>query len=214
MSKSLKAAAKDFFDIYYFLKDNDRELFSRLCNKLLTNNFIYGQIKSDREDYRDINRLKTEITNYFYLIDYSLEHDSNYKIFYLRSNDGKGKIKLKKMESVLVLLFRKLYYVKSKETGTSVEITVTFDELSDEINKTHLFKDKMTKQLLKDSLLVLRRFKLIYFDSTNFNTTDLFEIYPTIIHVVTTEDLKLIENKLASYQNADDEESEDETDED
>ena len=95
-----------------------------------------------------------------------------------------------------------------------MEITVTFDELSDEINKTHLFKDKMTKQLLKDSLLVLRRFKLIYFDSTNFNTTDLFEIYPTIIHVVTTEDLKLIENKLASYQNADDEESEDETDED
>lgn len=214
MSKSLKAAAKDFFDNYDLLKDNDRELFSRLCNKLLTNNFIYGQIKSDREDYRDINRLKTEITNYFYLIDYSLEHDSNYKIFYLRSNDGKGKIKLKKMESVLVLLFRKLYYVKSKETGTSVEITVTFDELSDEINKTHLFKDKMTKQLLKDSLLVLRRFKLIYFDSTNFNTTDLFEIYPTIIHVVTTEDLKLIENKLASYQNADDEESEDETDED
>ena len=214
MSKSLKAAAKDFFDNYDLLKDNDRELFSRLCNKLLTNNFIYGQIKSDREDYRDINRLKTEITNYFYLIDYSLEHDSNYKIFYLRSNDGKGKIKLKKMESVLVLLFRKLYYVKSKETGTSVEVTVTFDELSDEINKTHLFKDKMTKQLLKDSLLVLRRFKLIYFDSTNFNTTDLFEIYPTIIHVVTTEDLKLIENKLASYQNADDEESEDETDED
>lgn len=214
MSKSLKAAAKDFFDNYDLLKDNDRELFSRLCNKLLTNNFIYGQIKSDREDYRDINRLKTEITNYFYLIDYSLEHDSNYKIFYLRSNDGKGKIKLKKMESVLVLLFRKLYYIKSKETGTSVEITVTFDELSDEINKTHLFKDKMTKQLLKDSLLVLRRFKLIYFDSTNFNTTDLFEIYPTIIHVVTTEDLKLIENKLASYQNADDEECEDETDED
>ena len=214
MSKSLKAAAKDFFDNYDLLKDNDRELFSRLCNKLLTNNFIYGQIKSDREDYRDINRLKTEITNYFYLIDYSLRQDSNYKIFYLRSNDGKGKIKLKKMESVLVLLFRKLYYVKSKETGTSVEITVTFDELSDEINKTHLFKDKMTKQLLKDSLLVLRRFKLIYFDSTNFNTTDLFEIYPTIIHVVTTEDLKLIENKLASYQNADDEESEDETDED
>ena len=211
MSKSLKAAAKDFFDNYDLLKDNDRELFSRLCNKLLTNNFIYGQIKSDREDYRDINRLKTEITDYFYLIDYSLEHDSNYKIFYLRSNDGKGKIKLKKMESVLVLLLRKLYYVKSKETGTSVEITVTFDELSDEINKTHLFKDKMTKQLLKDSLLVLRRFKLIYFDSTNFNTTDLFEIYPTIIHVVTTEDLKLIENKLASYQNADDEESEDET---
>lgn len=214
MSKSLKAAAKDFFDNYDLLKDNDRELFSRLCNKLLTNNFIYGQIKSDREDYRDINRLKTEITNYFYLIDYSLEHDSNYKIFYLRSNDGKGKIKLKKKESILVLLLRKLYYVKSKETGTSVEITVTFDELINEINKTHLFKDTVGKPLLKDSLLVLRRLKLIYFDSTNYNTTDLFEIYPTIIHVVTTEDLKLIENKLASYQNADDEESEDETDED
>ena len=214
MSKSLQVAAKDFAGNYDLLKESDRELFSRLCNKLLTNNFIYGQIKADREDYRSILKLKNEITDYFYLIDYSLEHDANYKIFYLRSNDGKGKIKLKKMESVLVLLFRKFYYVKSKETGTSVEICVSFDELADEINKTHIFKDRMNKQLIKDPLLALRRLKLIGFDALNFNTTDLFEIYPTIIHVVTTEDLKMIEDKLASYHNIDDGESEDETDED
>lgn len=214
MGKSLQAAAKDFAENYDLLKESDRELFSELCNKLLTNNFIYGQIKADREDYRSILKLKNEITDYFYLIDYTLEHDANYKIFYMRSNDGKGKIRLKKMESVLVLIFRKLYYVKSKENGTSVEIYVSFDELVDEINKTHIFKDRMSKQLIKEPLLVLRRFKLIGFDALNFSTTDLFAIYPTIIHVVTTEDLKMIEDKLASYQNIDDGENEDETDED
>ena len=212
MSKSLQAAAKDFAENYDLLQENYKEVFSKACNKLLTNNFIYGQIKADREDYRSILRLKNEITDYFYLIDYSLEHDENYKIFYLRSNDGKGKLKFKKMESVLVLLFRKLYYVKSKETGTSVEISVSFDELSDEINKTHIFKDRMNKQLIKEPLLTLRRLKLIGFDALNFNTTDLLIIYPTILHVVTTEDLKMIEDKLASYQSAD--EGENEADED
>lgn len=213
MGKSLQIAAKDFCDNYDLLKESDRELFSRLCNKLLTNNFIYGQIKVDREDYYSIMRLKNEITDYFYLIDYTLVHDSNYKIFFLQSNDGKGRVKLKKMELVMVLLFRKLYYKKSKETGTSVEICVKFEELCDELDRTHIFKGKMAKYIIKDSLLYLRRLKLIDFDALNFNNTDMFEIYPTIIYVVTTEDLKIIEDKLASYQNSYDGEDEDETDE-
>ena len=181
---------------------------------MLTNNFIYGQIKEDKDDYYAILRLKEEIKSYFYLINYTLGEDSGFKLFFLRSAEGAGRIRLKKMESILVLLFRKFYYVRSKETGSSVKILVTFDELIDEINRTKIYKERMNKVLLKSALLVLRRYKLIDFNAVNYANTDTFEIFPTILYVVKTEDVKIIEDKLASYTNAEGEDEEDETDED
>ncbi len=214
MNKSFETVCSDFYEQYKLLNESDKELFSRVCNKLLTNNFIYGQIKEDKDDYYAILRLKEEIKSYFYLINYTLGEDSGFKLFFLRSAEGAGRIRLKKMESILVLLFRKFYYVRSKETGSSVKILVTFDELIDEINRTKIYKERMNKVLLKSALLVLRRYKLIDFNAVNYANTDTFEIFPTILYVVKTEDVKIIEDKLASYTNAEGEDEEDETDED
>lgn len=214
MNKSFETVCSDFYEQYKLLNESDKELFSRVCNILLTNNFIYGQIKEDKDDYYAILRLKEEIKSYFYLINYTLGEDSGFKLFFLRSAEGAGRIRLKKMESILVLLFRKFYYVRSKETGSSVKILVTFDELIDEINRTKIYKERMNKVLLKSALLVLRRYKLIDFNAVNYANTDTFEIFPTILYVVKTEDVKIIEDKLASYTNAEGEDEEDETDED
>ena len=214
MNKSFETVCSDFYEQYKLLNESDKELFSRVCNKLLTNNFIYGQIKEDKDDYYAILRLKEEIKSYFYLINYTLGEDSGFKLFFLRSAEGAGRIRLKKMESILVLLFRKFYYVRSKETGSSVKLLVTFDELIDEINRTKIYKERMNKVLLKSALLVLRRYKLIDFNAVNYANTDTFEIFPTILYVVKTEDVKIIEDKLASYTNAEGEDEEDETDED
>lgn len=214
MNKSFETVCSDFYEQYKLLNESDKELFSRVCNKLLTNNFIYGQIKEDKDDYYAILRLKEEIKSYFCLINYTLGEDSGFKLFFLRSAEGAGRIRLKKMESILVLLFRKFYYVRSKETGSSVKILVTFDELIDEINRTKIYKERMNKVLLKSALLVLRRYKLIDFNAVNYANTDTFEIFPTILYVVKTEDVKIIEDKLASYTNAEGEDEEDETDED
>lgn len=214
MGASRENICSDFFEMYKQMNENDRDVFSKVCNRLLGNNFIYGQIKKDKEIYYSIIKWQDEISKYFSLIDYTLEHSSTYKIFFLKSNSGNDRIRLKKMESILLLLCRKFYYVKGKEVNSSVNIFVTFNDLVDEINKTQIYKDRLVKGQLFDSLKILKRNKIINFDSNNFSETDAFEIYPTILYVVTNMDLKMIEDKLASYQNSEDGDTKDEVDED
>jgi hypothetical protein len=214
MNISRDTISGDFNDLYKQMGERDKDEFSRVCNKLLNNNFIYGQIKEDKNDYLTIIRFKDEISKYFTLIDYTLEQDTNYKIFFLQSKTGKDRIRLRLMESVLLLLFRKFYYVKGKAVGSSVNIIITFDELIDEINKTHIFKNTLNKGDLESSLKLLKRYKIIDFNSINFNENDAFEIYPTILHVVTNMDIKMIGDKLKSYKNSTDEEETYEIDED
>ena len=214
MNIARESICGEFFEMYKQMNESDRDSFSKLCNRLLGSNFIYGQIKKDKDTYYSIIKWQDEIKKYFSLIDYSLEHDSTYKIFFLKSNLSKDRIRLKKMESILMLLCRKFYYVKGKEVNSSVNILVTFDDLVEEINKTQIYRDKLVKGQLADSLKILKRYKVINFDSNNFDETDVFEIYPTILYVVTNMDLKMIEDKLASYQNADDGDTKDEIDED
>lgn len=214
MSASRESVCDDFSLLYKQMNETDRDFFSRCCNKLLTNNFIYGQLKEDKNDFYSIIKFEEEIRLFFSLIDYTLEQDKTYKIIYLKSKSGKDRVKFKKMESVLVLLFRKFYYIKGKEVNSSVNIFVSFNELIDEINKTLIFKDRLNKGQLYGSLKILKRYKIIDFDSTNYNDTDTFEIFPTILYVVTDMDLRMIGDKLASYQNSDEGENKDEADED
>lgn len=214
MNISRGTICNKFSGNYQQMTEADKDTFSKCCNKLLVNNYIYGQLKEDKSDYYSIVRLKDEIEQYFSLIDYTLEQDGNYKIFFLKSKSGKGRIKLKKMESILVLLFRKFYYVKGKEVNAAINVFISYDELIDEINKTLIYKDKLSKVQLFDSLKLLKRYKIIDFDLAHYNETDTLELFPTILYVVTDMDLKMIEDKLASYQNSDDGETKDETEED
>lgn len=214
MGISKETACDNFSKMYFEMSESDKEDFSRVCNKLLRHNFIYGQIKNDKKDYYSIIHWQDEIKNYFSLIDYSLEHDGTYKIFFLKSLNGADRIRLQKMESVLLLLFRKFFYVKGKETSSLIDILITFDDLLTEINKTYIFKDALTKTQLFNSLKVLKRYKLIDFDSNNYNETDVLKIYPTILHVVTDMDLKMINDKLSSYKNGEEGDTQDETSED
>lgn len=214
MGISRENICSEFFEMYKQMNENDRDMFSKVCNRLLGNNFIYGQIKKEKEIYYSIVKWQEEISKYFSIIDYTLEHSSTYKIFFLRSNSGNDRIRLKKMESILLLLCRKFYYVKGKEVNASVNILVAFNDLVDEINKTQIYKDRLVKGKLFDSLKALKRYKIINFDGNNFNETDVFEIYPTILYVVTNMDLKMIEDKLASYHNSEDGDTKDEVDED
>jgi hypothetical protein len=58
MNISRDTISGDFNDLYKQMGERDKDEFSRVCNKLLNNNFIYGQIKEDKNDYLTIIRFK------------------------------------------------------------------------------------------------------------------------------------------------------------
>ena len=210
---SKNTTAKSFNDQYNELTETDKYAFSRLCNKLLNENFIYGQLQADKTDYYAILKCRDLIENYFDLIDYQLSHDDTRKIFFLESTADRNRIKLKKIESVLLVLLRRAYYVKSKETvDSNVNISITIDELIDSLVQTNIYKDKLAKTQIIDALKVLKRFKLINFDGKNYEINNVIEIFPMVSLVVKINDIDQLNNKLKTYKSKEDDE--DETDED
>lgn len=210
---SKNTTAKSFNDQYSELTETDKYAFSRLCNNLLNENFIYGQLQADKTDYYAILKFRDLIENYFDLIDYQLSHDDTRKIFFLESTADRNRIKLKKIESVLLVLLRRAYYVKSKETvDSNVNISITIDELIDSLVQTNIYKDKLAKTQIIDALKVLKRFKLINFDGKNYEINNVIEVFPMVSLVVKINDIDQLNNKLKTYKSKEDDE--DETDED
>lgn len=95
---SRNTLATKFNDIYQVLNDSKKDLFAKLCDKLLGYNFVYGQLSEDKNDYYSILEMRDVIEAYFAMIEFQLVHDDMRKIFYLESSSDRNRVRLKKME--------------------------------------------------------------------------------------------------------------------
>ena len=149
------------------------------------------------------------------MLDFDLINVDTYKIFYLKTTENRKRIRLKKLDTVMLLIFRLLYHKGSQNVNLSADISATLGELIQEINKTGIFKERLTKTDLLNSLKTLRRYKLIYFDFNDWNDDDIIFIYPTILYIINIDDINLLNEKIKEYRNNDNtEENEDEISED
>ena len=212
-SYSKELMANNFSEAYKGLSEKQKEAFSSACFKLLNENYIYGQKDDERDLYYRIDSFKELIQNYFGLIDYELANDSAYKIFYLKSSSERNAVKLKKLESILLLLLRRFYYSKSRETNSDINISVTYDELLEDINKTGIYREPIKKTELKNAFATLKRYKIINFDVRSYLASDALTVYPTILYAVNQQDLDNISAILSGY-GAKEEGDSDETSED
>ena len=213
---SRNTLATKFNDIYQTMNDTKKGLFAKLCDKLLGYNFVYGQLPEDKNDYYYILEMREVIESYFAIIEFEHRHDDTRKIFYLESTADRNRVRLKKMETVILVLLRRFYYTKSKETiDSNTNISITIDELISALDDTGIYKnkDKVPKTLIIESLSNLKKFKLLNFDKKNYETNNVIEIFPTVSLVVKINDIDLINPKLKTYI-AREEDEDNETDED
>lgn len=198
---SKNTLATNFNDMYQILNDSKKDLFTRLCNKLLGANFVYGQLIEDKNDYYSILEIREVIELYFAMIDFQLIHDDMRKIFYLESVTDRNRVRLKKMETVILVLLRRFYYTKSKETiDANTNISITLDELLSALDDTGIYaREKVSKTMIIESLSLLKKYKLLNFDKKNYEINNVIEIFPTISLVVKVNDIELINNKLKTY---------------
>lgn len=205
------AACERFSAIYMTLNETKKNIFARLISKLLTENFIYGQIADDRNDYYTILENKEAIQDFLLMAGFELMHKDTQKIFYLYSETERNRVKLKKLETVLLLILRLEYYKKSKAIDANTNISVDSYDVISELQNTGIMKDKLVKTELIDALKTLKRNKLINFDVTQGEISNIIEIYPTVALIVTTDDITALNARIESYTLK---ENDDETDED
>ncbi len=205
------AACQRFAAIYMTLNETKKTAFARLVGKLLTENFVYGQIQEDRNDYYAILENKEAIGDYLLMAGFELQHKDTQKIFYLESETERNRVKLKKLETVLLLILRLEYYKKSKAIDANTNISVDSYDVITELQNTGILKDKIVKTELIDAFKTLKRNKLINFDVNQGEISNIIEIYPTVALIVTTDDINALNARIESFTLK---ENDDETDED
>lgn len=192
-------ACEEYAKGYIELTDTRKNTFSRLCNKLLNDNFVYAYRQEDRNDYYEILSMKKLIENYFSMMDFDLVHVDSYKLFYIQTNADRNRIRLKKLDTVIVLVFRLLYHKGSLDINSSSDISTTLGKMITEINQTGIFKSQPSMTDYMESLRLLKRYKLIDYNFKDFKEDNVIVIYPTILYVAKVDSINMLNDKLKTY---------------
>jgi len=202
-----------FFNQFQKLTETEKEKFSRICNKILDKNFIIRQKESDKEDYFFVVGHLTLFQNYFMLMDYMVTHYEADQIVALSTEANRNRTRLRRNDTIMLLVLRLLYQKKSKEATQLNQILVSVKDIQEELDRTSLFKGKIPKTELQTTMRMLKSYSLIDFQSSNLINDDTrVEIYPSLLRVVNIDDMTKLETQLNAYSNGGDDDEDDDQD--
>jgi len=203
----------NFFNQLQKLTETEKEKFSRICNKILDKNFLIRQKDSDKEDYFFVLGHLTLFQSYFMLMDYAITHYEADQIIALSTEADRNRVRLKRTDTIMLLILRLLYQKKAKEATQLNQILVSVGEIHDEIEKTGLIKGKISKTELQTTMRILKSYSIIDFQSSNlFNDDTRVEIYPSLLRVVNIDDMNKLETQLNAYSTGGDDDEDDDED--
>lgn len=202
-----------FFNQFQKLTETEKEKFSRICNKILDKNFLIRQKESDKEDYFFVVGHLTLFQNYFMLMDYMVTHYEADQIIALSTEANRNRTRLRRNDTIMLLVLRLLYQKKSKEATQLNQILVSVKDIQEELDRTSLFKGKIPKTELQTTMRMLKSYSLIDFQSSNLINDDTrVEIYPSLLRVVNIDDMTKLETQLNAYSNGGDDDEDDDQD--
>lgn len=205
-------AVKKLNEEFVTLKEAEKTVFSRIVNKLLQVNFITRKKIADANDYRFVLAYKELFDAYFALADFELNIERHEEVLYIKNVSNFNHLRLRKAESVLLLVLRMLYQSKMDVITLDENVEIYLYEVHDELAKVgYLDNKRMTKETLKPSLQLLRNYNIIDYMDRRLNDDARIKIYPTILFVVKTDSIKDLLDHLDDYVGGADNE---ETDED
>ena len=204
--------SEKFLEEYRTFNDTKKASFSKIINRLLNESFLIRDKEEDKDDYYKALDLIDTINDYLLVMDYEVIYDKNINIIYLKSLENKNRIHLMKFETIILLILRVLYFKETKKASLTNLISVSFDELKQEVKKTNIYKEEKTTNEYLEALKKLRKLKIINFKVGNdFDGESRIFVYPSILYIVKVEDVENLNELIKKYQgeNKDEEINED-----
>lgn len=193
-------AVKKLNEEFVTLKEAEKTVFSRIVNKLLQVNFITRKKIAYANDYRFVLAYKELFDAYFALADFELNIERHEEVLYIKNVSNFNHLRLRKAESVLLLVLRMLYQSKMDVITLDENVEIYLYEVHDELAKVgYLDNKRMTKETLKPSLQLLRNYNIIDYMDRRLNDDARIKIYPTILFVVKTNSIKDLLDHLDDY---------------
>ena len=198
MSKN--SYSKQFHEAFISLKEVEKQNFSRIVNKLYQVNFITRKKTSDMNDYRFILAYKEVFEPFFKLTDFSLNIKREDEVIYIQNESIFNHMRLRKTESILILVLRIIYQRKKDYVTLDENVEVFLYEIHDELTRIgYLDNKRITKNELKPALSFLRAYNMIDYIDRGLHDDARIKIYPSIIYITNLESIKEVVSQLDQY---------------
>ena len=193
-----------------------KEKFRSAANKLLNQCFIVKKKEDTRSEYIFILEYKAKFEEYFDLLGYELKINETSGVIALLNYNGTGRLRLKKIESILLLIFRLLYIEKKKEIGLIDDVLVLTNQVHEKYKLLQIEgKPHIDKTAFREAIRLFKRYNILTNMDTDVTQDDArIIIFPSILFAVPVENIDTmhtaIQDKLGTYfdggENSDDEE--------
>ena len=179
----------------------DKDEFTRICNRLLSNCFLCKRNEATRADYYFITKYKQEFTEYLSVLGYRLEINEEYGVVQLTNPQNYNRYNMKLFESVILLILRILYDEKRRELSISDEVIINMGDIHEKFMSLKIRDKMIDKTTLRNAISTMKRFQLVETLDRDLSNEDArLIIYDSILMAVRVEDIKLAYEKLENYR--------------
>jgi hypothetical protein len=177
------------------LSASQRQLFSDTCNKLLASAFLAKDKKDNKEQYYFVLSFKNYFDEFFGVINYELVLDREHGAIQLVSKYNTNLLRLKKEESLVLLILCVLYHQHLIDTTINDNVIISVDEIHQKYDTLEL-KKKINKTDLVSILRMYRKYNLIepLGDISQSNTR--IVLYPTLLMAINTQSINEVLNAI------------------
>lgn len=185
-----------------FLGSVSKDKFRINANKLLNECFILKRCADTKNCYYFILKEKELFIAYFDLLGYAISINEEYGVISLNNIYGIGRIRLKLLESMILLILRLIFIEEKKKLSQTENVIVYVDELYDRYRS--LRNERLKKRDMCSALGLLKKYHIINDLDTDMGDPDTrIQIYPSVILALDGKELNTVyeetKDKLDKY---------------
>jgi len=169
--------------------------FKDAANKLLASTFLSRDKKDNKESYYFLMSYKELFDEFFGILGYEIELDIQSGSVMLTGATASNTLKLKRDETLVLLILRLLYHEKMKEASLNDNIVCEVSDIHEKYDYLEI-KKKLNKTDLVSSLRLFRRYNLIEVTGDLSTSSCKVVILPTILMAIKSEDITEIYNTV------------------
>lgn len=171
-----------------------KEKFRIAANKLLNSCFVIKKKEDTRNDFIFILQNKELFIEYFDLLGYTIEINENEGVVALTNSHGTGRLRLKKIESIILLILRLLYIERRKELSLTDDVVILTEELNQKYNMLKIeAKPNLDKTTLREAFRLFKRYNIAAVIDKDVTLSDArIKIYPAVLFAIPNSNLNSV----------------------
>ena len=172
-----------------------KQQFKDTANKLLSYTFLSRDKRDNKEAYYFLMSYKEIFDEFFQILGYEIELDLPTGSVMLKGCGASQILKLKRDESIILLILRLLYHEKMKDTSLNENIVCSVGDIHEKYDYLEI-KRKLNKTDLVSALRLFRRYNLIEVSGDLTTSSCKLVILPTILMAIKSEDITEVFNTI------------------